>query len=93
MPSAMNAERAPTAAFDIDTLPNIAPIRPSKQSVFGDFGCVHIGLIRKLETLSYRDARRHLKDLWMTKGEQDELIHLAAQAAGKPRGKTRQPVS
>lgn len=27
--------------------------------------------------MSYRNARKYLRDIWLAKSEQDELIHLA----------------
>jgi len=35
----------------------------------------------KVKGMSFRNARKYLKEIWFTKREQDELIHVAKELA------------
>lgn len=59
-------------------------------SVFGDFGVAHISVIHKLSEMHYPQARRFLKALWFTKGEQTEMIRIAKEYATQ--NKIRSPL-
>lgn len=44
---------------------------------------VHPSVYQKVSDMSYRDARRWLKSLWLTRGEQSEIIRRAKNHNGK----------
>lgn len=58
---------------------------------------MHIRVVLKVKGMSFRNARKYLKEIWFTKSEQDELIrlsraleqHLKEQAAARDESQRR----
>ncbi len=56
---------------------NMEPI--NDQSVFLSCGVIHESVFRKVAGMTYPKARKWLKSLWFTHGEQDEVIRKAKE--------------